>query len=230
MRAPRGRTGHNASRRRLAPILIPLLGLIPVVLTVFAAQLQLGGRLGGPSSEATPDVLSVAGAQSTQAAQQQPPAAARPTESVVAAPPTVSRPTATPASAAATTSQSTSRTAAPAPELGPRTSSNAFLVYRVQPGDTVRSIAETFGVSPASVIQASGLRNADSLRVGQVLTIPNGPGYLYRVQPGETLDQIAARVGVSSDRIASASGLPSTNVGAGEVVLIPETTRTGALK
>ena len=77
--------------------------------------------------------------------------------------------------------------------------------------------------------QASGLSNPDTLRVGQVLTIPSQPGYLYRVQPGETLDQIAARVGVSSDRIASASKLPGTTVRSGDVILIPDTAR-GPLK
>jgi LysM repeat protein len=83
-------------------------------------------------------------------------------------------------------------------------------------------VAEAFGVSSSSVISASGLRNADALRVGQVLTIPSQPGYLYRVQPGETLDQIAARAGVASDSIVAASQLPEATVHVGDVLLIPE--------
>jgi LysM repeat protein len=90
----------------------------------------------------------------------------------------------------------------------------------------VRQVAEAYGVSLASVINASALRNPDSLRVGQVLTIPSQPGYLYRVQPGETLDQIAARAGVSVDSIAAASQLTSTTVRGGEVLLIPQTRTT----
>jgi LysM repeat protein len=92
----------------------------------------------------------------------------------------------------------------------------------VQPGDTVKSIALNFGVSTASIAQASGLRNPDQLRVGQLLTIPSQPGYLYRVQPGETLGQIAARTGVTSDSIASASALSAEVVQPGDVILIPE--------
>ena len=92
----------------------------------------------------------------------------------------------------------------------------------MQPGDTIKLIAQNFGVSMASIAQASGLRNPDRLRVGQVLTIPNQPGWLYRVQPGETLDQIAARTGVRTDVIASASQLPGAMVHAGDVILIPE--------
>jgi spore germination protein YaaH len=96
------------------------------------------------------------------------------------------------------------------------------VAYRVQPGDTVKSIAGIYGVSPVSVSQASGLQNPDQLRVGQLLTIPNQPGYLYRVQPGETLDQIAARTGIASDTIATVSKLTIASVRAGDVLLIPD--------
>jgi spore germination protein len=81
-----------------------------------------------------------------------------------------------------------------------------------------------YGVSTASIIQASGLQNPDRLRVGQVLTVPSQPGWLYRMQAGETLDLIAARTGVSSDLIASASKLSTPSVTAGDVILIPDQT------
>jgi LysM repeat protein len=83
-----------------------------------------------------------------------------------------------------------------------------------------------YGVSPATIAQASGLQNPDLLRIGQVLTIPAKPGWLYRVQSGETLDQIAARTGVSSTAIVSASGLTAASVRQGDVVLIPDSTQT----
>ena len=92
----------------------------------------------------------------------------------------------------------------------------------MQPGDTIKIIAQNYGVSMASIAQASGLRNPDRLRVGQVLTIPSQPGWLYRVQPGETLDQIASRTGIATDIIVSASHLPGAMVQAGDVILIPE--------
>jgi LysM repeat protein len=98
----------------------------------------------------------------------------------------------------------------------------AYIAYKVQPGDTVRFIARTYGVSSASIVQASGLSNPDFLRIGQVLTVPSQPGWVYRVQSGETLDQIAARSGVSSDRIATASGMTAASIGPGDVILIPD--------
>jgi LysM repeat protein len=115
-----------------------------------------------------------------------------------------------------------------APGTSPAAGSSAaaaaglFRAYRVQPGDTVRFVAQMFGVSPASVAQASGLQNADQLRIGQVLTVPSQPGWLYRVQSGETLDQIAARTGVPSALIASTSKLTVDAVQPGDVILIPD--------
>jgi LysM repeat protein len=100
--------------------------------------------------------------------------------------------------------------------------SQPFIAYRVQPGDTIRFIARAYGVSAASIAQASGLTNPDQLRVGQLLTIPAHPGWLYRVQPCETLDQIATRTGVPTDSIVSASGLTAASVGPGDVILIPD--------
>jgi LysM repeat protein len=100
--------------------------------------------------------------------------------------------------------------------------SGPFRAYRVQPGDTVKFVAQMYGVSPASIIQASGLQNPDVLRVGQVLTVPAAPGWLYRVQAGETLDLIAARTGVPAERIANASNLTAASVTSGDVILIPD--------
>jgi LysM repeat protein len=97
-----------------------------------------------------------------------------------------------------------------------------FRAYAVQPGDTVKFVAQMYGVSPASISQASGLQNPDLVRVGQVLTIPAQPGWLYRVQPGESLDQIAARTGVPTPIIVSASKLATDSVRPGDVILIPD--------
>jgi LysM repeat protein len=101
-------------------------------------------------------------------------------------------------------------------------SGGPFVAYRVQAGDTLRFIARAYGVSSASIAQASGLRNPDALRVGEVLTVPSEPGWLYRMQPGETLEQVAARSGVSAEALASASGLTEASARPGSVLLIPD--------
>lgn len=75
--------------------------------------------------------------------------------------PTPEPPTATPEPPTATPEP------APPPAAGPRT-------YTVQPGDTLRSIAEQFGVSVEALLDANNLTpaEADALRVGQELIIP----------------------------------------------------------
>lgn len=44
--------------------------------------------------------------------------------------------------------------------------------YAVQPGDTLDSIAQNYGISPQTLIQANNLSNPDTLSVGQTLNIP----------------------------------------------------------
>ncbi len=90
----------------------------------------------------------------------------------VVAPPTLT-PRPTPAPTATPTPEPTATpapTATPTPEptaAGPRR-------YTVQSGDTLRAIAERFGVTIEAILQANNLTPAqgDNLRVGQELTIP----------------------------------------------------------
>ncbi len=199
---------------------MPAIGLVPVLAaTVLAAQGMFNPRpttppeAGAPTLIATPTSPAVA----SQSSGTQPTAVTQPTvgpiltQAAAAAQPT---PAASPQSAAP---QTPPRTA-----LETTVSNEPFIAYRVQPGDTVRFVAQMYGVSPASIAQASGLRNPDLLRIGQVLTVPAQPGWLYRIQPGETLDQIAARTGVAGDVIVSASGLTAASVRVGDVILIPD--------
>jgi LysM repeat protein len=44
--------------------------------------------------------------------------------------------------------------------------------YIVQPGETLRSIAERYGVTVATILQANGITDPDSIRPGQILFIP----------------------------------------------------------
>lgn len=97
-----------------------------------------------------------------------------------------------------------------------------FFGYQVQPGDTLRSVADRFGVSVASLASASGLLEPDLLRVGEVLTIPRERGWLYRVQAGESLASIATRTGVPEDMLRRLSRLTGSEVQAGDVLLVPE--------
>jgi LysM repeat protein len=226
-------TGASPPRVPRPALLIPLVLLLGVVAVAAAAEwraLQPASApvAAGPTTSlaaaTAQPTLRIAGTPATSAqsgATPQPGATAVGVAGAAAAKPAA---TAAPV-AAAPTPGPTSAPAAPAvptPDRPTNAANGPFKSYRVQQGDTVKVIAQNFGVPAQSIIQASGLPDADHLRVGQVLTIPDQAGYLYRVQPGETLDQIAARTGVPSEIIVSASKLPDAAVRAGDVILIPE--------
>jgi LysM repeat protein len=209
--------------------LVPLLGLLPVVV---AAVLASEGVFNAPPRQPVASGRSAGAPTSasvTQAAATPVGATPAPASPTTAAPASQSAAQPTPASTTTAQANPTSAPASVSTSATTQTADNTtatgpFRAYRVQPGDTVRFVAEMYGVSSASIIQASGLQNPDRLRIGQVLTVPEQPGWLYRLQPGETLDLIAARTGVATDLIASASNLSNTSVRAGDVILIPDQT------
>lgn len=113
--------------------------------------------------------------------------------------------------------QTTAEAAAPvtvAPQL---------TTYTVQPGDTLKTVAEKFGVSVATLVAANKLDDPDLITVGQELIVLPTNGILHTLAPGETLGQVAARYGVAPDAIASANrvaAVPDEPLG-GDKVVVP---------
>ncbi len=64
-----------------------------------------------------------------------------------------------------------------------------MIIYVVQPGDNIYSIAEAYGVSAIRLIQENGINNPYGLVPGQTIIITI-PAQVHTVQVGETLDQI----------------------------------------
>ena len=77
----------------------------------------------------------------------------------------------------------------PTPEPQP-----AYIVYTVQPGDTVASIAKAFGVSTDYILWNNGdlYEDPDLLLVGQNIQVPTVNGLVYNVKLGDTLSDIAS--------------------------------------
>ncbi|MCB8944809.1 MAG: LysM peptidoglycan-binding domain-containing protein [Ardenticatenaceae bacterium] len=113
----------------------------------------------------------------------------------------------------------------------------ADTAYVVQPGDTLFSIAQRFGVSVTAVVQANHLVNPNLIYAGSTLIIPDGAaptnpttpppptpatGTTYVVQPGDTIFRIAVRFGVSVTAVAQANGLSNPNlIFVGQTLIIP---------
>lgn len=69
-------------------------------------------------------------------------------------------------------------------------------IYIVQPGDNIESIANKYGISIERLISDNGLKNTETLAVGQALLILF-PKETYTVKRGDTLKAIAEQNGIS---------------------------------
>ncbi|MDQ7849130.1 MAG: M23 family metallopeptidase [Armatimonadota bacterium] len=83
------------------------------------------------------------------------------------------------------------RPAAASTPRRPATGPGAAVAYRVQPGDTLFSLARRYRTSVDAIVAANGLPSADRLRVGQQLVLPGergrAPGGLATRAPRPTL-------------------------------------------
>lgn len=91
-----------------------------------------------------------------------------------------------------------------------------MLIYTVENGDTVYSIAEEFGTSPSLIISDNALDQSAQLAIGQALLIRQ-PTSLHTVRPGDTVYSIAAMHGLNVNAIyrlnPELGALPDLTVG-----------------
>ncbi len=104
------------------------------------------------------------------------------------------------------------------------TATSAPAVHTVEPGDTVSSIAQRFGLSTASVLALNGLSWRSTIFPGQVLTLTTAPvkttapppartqAGRYTIVKGDTVSSVAARFGVSTRSILAANGLDAASI------------------
>ena len=109
-------------------------------------------------------------------------------------------------------------------------SANADGGYVVRTGDTLASIAYTYGVSIQELAWANGIGWNDWVYVGQRLVIPGQSrggtstvsGGTYVVRAGDTLAKIAYRHGVSASSLIAANNIANANlVYTGQKLVIP---------
>lgn len=103
-------------------------------------------------------------------------------------------------------------------------------IYVVQPGDSLWSIANQYGISVNEIVELNKL-GTTVLQIGQELLIPRGDsigddnvqGIIYVVQSGDTLWNIAKRYNISVDELKSYNNLSSNMLSIGQKLIIPET-------
>lgn len=116
-------------------------------------------------------------------------------------------------------------TTTPTPSPTAPAAARLSTLYQVQDGDTAAAVAQSFGVSLATVLWNNPLvADPDMLFVGQQLEIPIADGILYSVKLGDTLDTIAAVYGVTPDAIVgfTPNGIAgSADLHDGQRILVP---------
>jgi LysM repeat protein/uncharacterized protein YvpB len=92
-------------------------------------------------------------------------------------------------------------------------------------GETLYSIARSFGISPQSLAAANGIGLNSWVYAGQRLKIPGAkasspaasapqmtPSRIYTIRAGDTLFSIAQQFGISRDTLAAANNIPPNGV------------------
>lgn len=91
--------------------------------------------------------------------------------------------------------------------------------YRVEPGDTLSTIAARFGTTVEAIAAANGIGNPNLIYAGQWLDIPGGgggpapsPGGSYTVSSGDNLSSIAQRLGTTVEHLVAVNGISNPNL------------------
>ena len=94
-------------------------------------------------------------------------------------------------------------------------------MYVIKNGDTLSSIAGSFGVSVNTIVWANGLVRSETLKVGTKLTILPISGIQYTVKKGDTISGIAVRYGADIADIRDYNDVSDTSLKVGDKIIIP---------
>ncbi len=96
-----------------------------------------------------------------------------------------------------------------------------MIIYVVQPGDTLDSIAREYGVPLSRLVSQNDLSDNGNITVGQTIVITY-PNQVYTVQSGDTLDSIAQSYGVTVNQLLRNNPIlkGSDNIFVGQTIII----------
>lgn len=104
-------------------------------------------------------------------------------------------------------------------------------VHIVRRGETIYSIARTYGVDNGELMRFNGITDALRLQIGQRVKIPGtaAPGFIeYRVVKGDTLYSIARRYEITLQSLLTANSLENNYLlKEGDILRIPKTEAAG---
>jgi murein DD-endopeptidase MepM/ murein hydrolase activator NlpD len=100
--------------------------------------------------------------------------------------------------------------------------SDQISLYIVKKGDTIKTVAALFDVTPNTIIWANNLSENPTLKEGQMLTILPVTGLRYTFKKGDTIKSIAKKYGADTSDVELFNGITAdTIIEPGTVIIIP---------
>ncbi len=96
------------------------------------------------------------------------------------------------------------------------------IIYAVQPGDTLSSVAKSFNLKKESLMVENDLWNPNRLRAGMEIKILPVDGLSHIVKKGENLEKIAKRYEIDKEKIIEQNNLEGESLAVGVSLIIPE--------
>ncbi len=116
----------------------------------------------------------------------------------------------------------TSGGTAVAGEKGAAPGRKEILEYQVQPGDTLSSVAESFGISLNTVLWANDLGSKSTISVGQKLTVLPVSGVMHLVNKGESVSHLSQAYQAEMSEIREFNDLPEDDkIVTGDLLIVP---------
>lgn len=108
------------------------------------------------------------------------------------------------------------------PSKEPQSSKPKVITYTVKTGDTLSSIADTYGVNVSTICASSSISESSVLKHGQVLRFPSIDGVIHKVSNGDTLWDISSVYKVDLDDILDANSIKAdSTLKIGQELIIP---------
>lgn len=99
---------------------------------------------------------------------------------------------------------------------------NDIQEYIVKDGDTLSTIANSFGLTTDTLRWANNINDPDSVKPGTKILIPPVVGVLYTAQAGDTVESIVGRFGGSVSMVIAQNDLYGEDVKAGMRIMVPD--------
>ncbi len=94
--------------------------------------------------------------------------------------------------------------------------------YVVQPGDTIASIAQSFEITPDTILWVNDLTKSSTIKVGQSLVILPITGLLHIVKQGDIIGDIAKKYKVKVDDVVAFNSLSNEgDIFIGDILVVP---------